>query len=82
MPTTLTATEAKKRFLTLIDDVEAGQTFEITKRGRLVARLGPVPETRSSRSLMGLKDSLKGIAVTASTDEELYSTGQFSDGEY
>lgn len=81
MPTTLTATEAKKRFLTLIDDVEAGQTYEITKRGKLVARLEPVSETRSSRSLIGLKDALKGIAFTAATDEELYSTGLYSDDE-
>ncbi len=33
--------EAKARFSELIERVEAGETVEITKRGRPVARIGP-----------------------------------------
>ena len=44
----VTATEAKARILSLLDEVAAGQEVEITKRGRTVARL--VPADRTSRA--------------------------------
>lgn len=65
----VTATEAKAKILSLLDDVSAGQEVEITKHGRIVARL--VPATGSH----ALRDSLKGIAMTAAKEEDLYSTG-------
>ena len=37
----LTATEAKAKILTLLDEVAAGDEVEITKHGRTVARLVP-----------------------------------------
>lgn len=36
-----TATQAKAKILSLLDEVAAGQEVEITKRGRIVARLVP-----------------------------------------
>lgn len=65
----LTATEAKSKFLSLLDEVATGQEFEITKHGRSVARL--VPAVGPHR----LKGELAGLAMTNVQDEELYSTG-------
>jgi prevent-host-death family protein len=38
----MTATELKARVLAVLDDVATGEEVEITKHGRLVARLVPV----------------------------------------
>jgi prevent-host-death family protein len=65
----MTATEAKAKLLALLDEVEAGDEFEITRHGRKVARLVP------ARGPHSLKGRLAGVAMTAASDEELYSTG-------
>lgn len=65
----MTATEAKARILSLLDQVAAGAEVEITKHGRTVARL--VPASGPS----ALKGSLAGVAMTAGTEEELFTTG-------
>ena len=71
MTKTVTATEAKARILALLDEVEAGDEVEITRHGRLVARLVPV---RGGKALRG---RLVGLARTAADDEtELFSTGE------
>ncbi len=46
MTRTMTASEAKAKLLALLDDVEKGEAFEITRHGVVVARLslGPRPE--------------------------------------
>ncbi|MDQ3222964.1 MAG: type II toxin-antitoxin system prevent-host-death family antitoxin [Gemmatimonadota bacterium] len=41
----LTATEVKVTILALLDDVAAGDEVEITKHGRVVARLVPAPRS-------------------------------------
>ena len=41
MTRTVTATEAKAKILALLDEVAAGDEIEITKHGRVVARLVP-----------------------------------------
>ena len=64
----LTATETKAKILALLDEVAAGDEVEITKHGRIVARLVPAA---GPHSLKGLFD---GIAVTAVDDEELFTT--------
>lgn len=64
----VTATEAKATILRLLDDVAAGEEIEITRHGRPVARLVPAPGARS------LKGSLKGIAMTAVDEQQLFST--------
>ena len=65
----MTATEAKAKILSLLDDVAAGQEIEITKHGRTVARLVPATGPHA------LRGSLTGVAMTSATDDDLYSTG-------
>ena len=71
MAKTVTATEAKTHILALLHDVEAGEEVEITRHGRLVARLVPA---RGGRALRG---KYAGLVRTNVTDEELlFSTGE------
>jgi prevent-host-death family protein len=65
----LAATEAKAKFLALLDEVAAGHEFEITRHGSTVARLIPAAGPSA------LEGSLAGVAMTAAKDEELFSTG-------
>ncbi|MBI2772965.1 MAG: type II toxin-antitoxin system prevent-host-death family antitoxin [Chloroflexi bacterium] len=65
----MTATQAKARILALLDDVSSGQEVEITKHGRLVARLVPAMGPHA------LRGALAGAAMTAAKDEDLFSTG-------
>jgi len=65
----LTATETKAKILALLDEVEAGEQVEITKRGRTVARLVPAGGSRA------LEGSLIGIAMTAVEGDDLLTTG-------
>jgi prevent-host-death family protein len=64
----VTATDAKATILRLLDEAASGEEIEITKHGRPVARLVPPLGART------LKGSFTGIARTAATDEELFST--------
>jgi prevent-host-death family protein len=67
----VTATEAKAKILSLLDDVASGDEIEITRHGRTVARLVPA---RGPHSLIG---KFRGLASTAVVDEELlFSTGE------
>ena len=76
MAKTVTATEAKAHILALLDDVEAGEEIEITRHGRLVARLVPA---RGGAALMG---KYTGLAWTNVDDEELlFSTGEEWSGD-
>ncbi len=65
----VTATEAKVRILALLDEVTSGEEIEITKRGRVVARLVP------ARGPHALRGALQGVAMSAASDDELFSTG-------
>jgi len=65
----MSATEAKAKILSLLDEVEAGQEVEITRRGRTVARLVP------ARGPHAVKGSLTGVAMTSSDDEGVFTTG-------
>jgi prevent-host-death family protein len=65
----MTATEAKARILSLLDEVAAGKEVEITKHGRTVARLVPAVGPHA------LKGSLVGVAMTAVPEEDLFATG-------
>lgn len=42
------ASEAKTRFLQLLDQVERGESFVVTRRGRPVAHITPVAERRKA----------------------------------
>jgi prevent-host-death family protein len=65
----MTATEAKAKILSLLDQVAAGQEVEITKRGRTVARLVPATGPHA------LKGSLVGLAMTAGPEDTLFTPG-------
>lgn len=65
----VTATEVKARILSLLDEVNLGEELEITKRGRVVARLVP------ARGPHALRGALQGVAVSAADEEGLFSTG-------
>lgn len=69
MSRTVTATEAKAKILALLDDVAAGDELEITKHGRVVARLVPACGPRSIRG------KLAGVAMTAGEEDDLFTTG-------
>ena len=65
----MTATEVKAKILGLLDQVSSGEDVEITKHGRLVARLVPAAGPRS------LEGKLKGVAITVADDEDIFTTG-------
>jgi len=69
MTTQMTATEVKAKILSLLDAVAAGQEIEITKHGRIVARL--VGATGPN----ALRGRFAGVATTAAPDDELFTTG-------
>lgn len=69
MTAKVTATDAKAKILSLLDDVEAGEEVEITRRGRTIARLVPAGGPHA------LKGSMVGIAASTASDEELFGTG-------
>ncbi len=66
----LTATEVKARILALLDAVAGGEEIEITKHGRVVARLVPATGPHA------LRGRAAGMACSAAADEELFSTGE------
>jgi antitoxin (DNA-binding transcriptional repressor) of toxin-antitoxin stability system len=53
----------------LLDEVADGESIEITKHGRTVARLVPAHGPHA------LEGRFAGVASTASDDEALFSTG-------
>lgn len=65
MGRTVTATEAKARILALLDEVEAGEEVEITRHGRLVARLVP------ARGRTALRGRFAGLVHQLVPDDEL-----------
>lgn len=76
MVKSVTATEAKAHILALLDDVEAGEEVEITRHGRLVARLVP------ARGGGALRGKYAGQAWTNVEDEDLlFSTGEAWSGD-
>jgi prevent-host-death family protein len=66
----VTVTNAKARLLSLIDAVEQGEEVELTRHGRIVARLVPPKGARSMRG------ALTGQAMSVAADEDLMSTGE------
>ena len=66
----MTATEAKAKFLALLDAVEKGEEFEITRHGKVVARIAP------ARGPHRLRNMHAGLVWSNAKDEDLYSTGK------
>jgi len=44
------ASEAKTQFLRILDDVERGQSFIITRHGKTIARICPEPQIEIHRA--------------------------------
>jgi prevent-host-death family protein len=65
----MTATYAKARILAILDEVAAGDEVEITKHGRVVARIVPATGPQS------LGGTLAGVAMSADDDDDLLTTG-------
>jgi prevent-host-death family protein len=66
----ITATEANAKFLALLDEIEKGEEIEITRHGKVVARIGPA---RGPHKLLGMH---AGMGWSTAKDEDLYSTGE------
>jgi prevent-host-death family protein len=67
----VTATEAKAQILRLLDEVAAGDEVDITKHGRVVARLIPARGPHAWRGVF------RGTARTATgNDEDLFASGE------
>lgn len=74
MAKTVTATQAKAHILALLDEVESGEEVEITRHGRLIARLVPA---RGGMALMGKYRGLMWANVT--DEEELFTASEPND---
>ena len=63
------ASEAKAKFLALLDDVERGESLVITRRGKVIARIIPDEDSASARRedafrrISELRKSLKPIPL-------------------
>lgn len=53
---TMTATEAARGFSDVLDEAERGETIEVTRGGRAVARIVPVQATSGARLAAVVKE--------------------------
>ncbi|CAN5573559.1 type II toxin-antitoxin system Phd/YefM family antitoxin [soil metagenome] len=65
----LTATRTKATLLAVLDEVETGEVVRITRHGRVVAELVP------ARGAHALRGRFAGEAMSAASDDDLFSTG-------
>jgi prevent-host-death family protein len=65
----MTATQVKASILALLDEVAEDDEVEITKRGRVVARLAPATGPHA------LEGRFSGVATSVTDEEQLFSTG-------
>jgi len=63
--TTVTITHARTHLCELVDRLEAGEAFEITRRGKVVARLEPPARPRKPITLA----ELQAVTGSMSTPE-------------
>ncbi|HYW90766.1 MAG TPA: prevent-host-death protein [Chloroflexota bacterium] len=69
MTRTISATTAAKRFREVLNDVEhRGETFEVERHGRPVARIGPTERTAASR--VRWKDALALLSAGPMPDAD------------
>ncbi len=55
--------EAKTRLSELLTEVQRGQSFFITRHGRRIAQLGPVPKRRNRRVAGFAKGTFERVAA-------------------
>lgn len=65
----MTASDIKAKIFAVLDGVAAGDEVEITKHGRIVAKLVP------ARGGAGGKGMLEGVAMSVADEEQLFTTG-------
>jgi prevent-host-death family protein len=72
--------EAKNRLSELIDRVQAGEEFQITRRGKVVARLGlPAQDDSQQRALDAiarLRAQREGVSLGGISSAELIAEGR------
>jgi antitoxin (DNA-binding transcriptional repressor) of toxin-antitoxin stability system len=69
---TINATTAAKRFREVLNDVEhRGETFEVERHGRLVARIAPTG--LAATRLVRWKDALAALSAGPASDADFHS---------
>jgi prevent-host-death family protein len=71
---TIQASEAKAKFLSILDDVERGESVVITRHGKPVARISPQAEIdreRVERATEAIRALRKRIGAKMSVEEIL-----------
>lgn len=72
--------EAKNRLSELIDRVQSGEEFTITRRGKVVARLArPAADTAQQQALdaiAGLRAARQGVSLGDSNSRDLIIEGR------
>jgi prevent-host-death family protein len=71
----MTATQVKAKILAILDEVAAGEQVEITKHGRVVAKLVPANGPHALRGLFA------GVATSTADDKDLFTTGVVWDSQ-
>jgi prevent-host-death family protein len=74
------AFEAKSKLGQLLDQVEHGEEIVITRRGRPVARLGPVEpgfdREKARRAVAGILEMSKGVTLDGLKIKDLINEGR------
>jgi antitoxin (DNA-binding transcriptional repressor) of toxin-antitoxin stability system len=74
----ISVTDLKARLADVLEEVEQGVEFEITKHGHPIARLS---RTRASAGPMASKDMFAGIVSSAVNEDMLIDTSDMWDEE-
>ncbi|MEG3144396.1 type II toxin-antitoxin system prevent-host-death family antitoxin [Sphingomonas sp. RT2P30] len=70
-------TDAKARFSELIDRVETGETIEIMRRGRPVARLMPIEQPKQPIDWDAIRARTADMPMTSETVREMRDTARY-----
>lgn len=77
---TIALFEAKNRLSELIDRVQAGETFSITRRGKVVATLGSPQGAQAGQTAMDAVDrvrsSRQGVSLGGLSSRSLMAQGR------
>ena len=70
--------DAKTRLAGLLDEVEAGETIEITRHGKPVARLTPIgtPKPGIEETIARLRELRKGVRLDGLSIKDLINEGR------
>lgn len=72
--------EAKNRLSELIDRVQAGEEFAITRRGKVVAHLArpnsDAVRQQALEAIAGLRAAREGVSLGGSSSQELIAEGR------